>query len=78
MPNLKMIVLIGQYAQHYYLGDKMDKNLTETVRAFETYLPQYFPLPHPSPINIRWRRKNPWFESDIVPVLQNVVASIIA
>ena len=70
MPEIELTLVIGQYAQKAYLGKTRKKNLTETVRSFEDYLPAYFPLPHPSPINIRWRRKNPWFEEDIVPLLQ--------
>ena len=70
MPNLKLKLVIGQYAQKAYLSNTRKRNLTETVRTFEEYLPDSFPLPHPSPINIRWRKKNPWFESAIVPILQ--------
>lgn len=77
MPDIELTVLIGQYAQKYYLGKNMQKNLTETVHNYESYIPRYFPIVHPSPLNFRWQTKNPWFEKDLIPVLQNTVASII-
>lgn len=73
MPNLRLVILIGQYAQQYYLGDKMKKNLTETVRAYKNYLPRYFVLPHPSPRNRFWLSKNPWFIQEVIPELQSRV-----
>ena len=63
-------ILIGQYAQKYYLGDKEKKNLTETVKAYKEYLPKLLPLVHPSPRNLIWLKKNPWFEEEVVPMLQ--------
>ncbi len=76
MPNIEFIVLIGTYAQNYYLGKQKEKNLTETVRAYQNYLPRYFPLPHPSPRNRFWLRKNPWFEQQVIPELQEKVSGI--
>lgn len=73
MPDVRLYVLVGAYAQQYYLGDKRKKNLTETVRAFEEYLPRFFPLVHPSPLNFRWQNKNPWFETDVLPRLKERV-----
>lgn len=78
MPTLKMILLIGQYAQNYYLGGHKKRNLTETVRAFEEYLPEYFVLPHPSPRNRFWLRKNPWFTTEVIPELQKRLSEIIS
>ncbi|MEO1030436.1 MAG: uracil-DNA glycosylase family protein [Bacteroidota bacterium] len=75
MPNLEMVILIGAYAQNYYLEDK--KTLTERVGDYKSYLPKYFPIPHPSPTNRFWRAKNPWFEADIIPVLQEIVKTIL-
>ncbi|MFK7802209.1 MAG: uracil-DNA glycosylase family protein [Anaerolineae bacterium] len=75
--NVKLILLIGQYAQRYYLKDQARKNLTETVRDFEHYLPQYFPLPHPSPRNRFWMAKNEWFSADVLPVLEKTVQVIL-
>lgn len=77
MSDVKLILLIGQYAQHYYLKDRPHKNLTETVRNFHRYLPDYLPLPHPSPRNFIWRAKNPWFESEVLPVLKDRVQEIL-
>ncbi|WP_111683379.1 uracil-DNA glycosylase family protein [Winogradskyella tangerina] len=75
MPNVQLIILIGSYAQHYYLNDK--KTLTERVGDYISYLPKYFPIPHPSPTNRFWRAKNPWFEESIVPELQKVTKNIL-
>ncbi|NNF52141.1 MAG: uracil-DNA glycosylase family protein [Gammaproteobacteria bacterium] len=71
LPQIELTLLIGQYAQRYYLGNSSKKNLTETVRAFDEYLPLYLPLPHPSPRNQMWLRKNPWFEREVVSVLRD-------
>lgn len=71
LPQIELTLLIGQYAQRYYLGNSSKKNLTETVRAFDEYLPRYLPLPHPSPRNQMWLRKNPWFEREVVSVLRD-------
>ncbi|WP_411029224.1 uracil-DNA glycosylase family protein [Spongiimicrobium sp. 3-5] len=77
MPNLKLIVLIGIYAQNYYLKGTLKKNLTETVRAYEEYAPKYIPLPHPSPRNRFWLTKNPWFNEEVIPKLQERVVAIL-
>ena len=77
MPRLELMVLAGQYAQRYYLGKTMKQNLTETVRAYETYLPTYFPIVHPSPLNFRWLQKNPWFEAEVVPILQWRISQLL-
>ena len=73
MPNIKLIILVGSYAQKYYLGKEMEKTLTETVKNYEKYLPKYFPVVHPSPLNTIWRKKNPWFEENVLPVLKEKV-----
>jgi len=77
MPNIKLTILIGQYAMKYYLRATEKANLTETVRAFQDYLPEYFPIVHPSPLNFRWQAKNPWFEKEVVPVLRERVREIL-
>jgi len=77
MPKIKLIILIGEYAIKYYLKDIRKKNLTETVKSFQEYLPKYFPIVHPSPLNFRWQAKNPWFERDVVPVLKQKVHTIL-
>lgn len=78
MPNVELIVLVGAYSQKYYLGKAAGRNLTETVRLYNSYLPRYFPLVHPSPLNFRWRSKNPWFELEVIPVLQRTVRLVIS
>lgn len=77
MPDVKMTILIGQYAQKYYLKERRLRTLTETVRSYEEYLPDYFPLVHPSPLNFRWFMKNEWFEQELVSVLQAKITEII-
>lgn len=73
--NAKLKILIGSYATTYYLSNKT--NLTEKVRNYEKYLPEFLPLPHPSPVNRFWRSKNPWFEEEIVPELQIKIREIL-
>ncbi len=77
MSQVELILLIGQYSQNYYLGDKSKSTLTETVKSFREYLPQYLPLVHPSPRNRIWQKKNSWFEQDIVPMLKENVEAIL-
>lgn len=76
MPKVKLTLLIGQYAQAYYLGDQRQRNLTATVAHFQDYLPDYFPIVHPSPLNLGWLKRNPWFEQDVIPTLQGIVRPI--
>ncbi|NVN17165.1 uracil-DNA glycosylase family protein [Muricauda sp. HICW] len=77
MPSLKLIILIGQYAQNYYLGNTMKRNLTETVKHYQEYLPDYFVLPHPSPRNRFWLSKNPWFEEEVLSDLREKVSGTL-
>ncbi|MCW2118477.1 uracil-DNA glycosylase family protein [Flavobacterium sp. 7A] len=77
MPNVKLILLLGKTAQNYYLHTNTKKNLTTTVQQFESYLPKYFPLPHPSPTNNIWHAKNKWFSITVLPQLKNKIAAII-
>ena len=76
MPDIKLTILIGSYSMKYYLGKNMKENLTETVRSYKEYLPKYFPIVHPSPLNFRWQKANPWFEGEVVPVLRDMVGKI--
>ena len=78
MPDIKLTILIGSYSMKYYLGKSMKENLTETVRSYKEYLPKYFPIVHPSPLNFRWQKANPWFEGEVVPVLRDKVHKILA
>lgn len=75
--NIELTILVGKYSTDYYLKGRKKKNLTETVRCFDEYLPKYFPIVHPSPLNFRWQAKNPWFLKDVVPVLKKNVCEIL-
>ena len=77
LPDIELTILIGQYAQKYYLHQKGNVKLTETVQHYQDYLPDFFPLVHPSPRNQIWMAKNPWFEAEVVPELQALVQKII-
>ena len=70
LPKLHLTLLVGGYAQAYYLGRRKKTTLTDTVEAWREYLPDYFPLPHPSPRNFNWLRTHPWFERDVLPQLR--------
>ena len=76
MPNHELILLIGQYAQAYYLKKRRKKTLTETVKNYKEYLPKYLPLPHPSPRNNIWLKKNEWFNKEVLPILQSNITQI--
>lgn len=78
MPKIQLTLLIGQYAQRYYLKDAMKRNLTETVKHFEAYLPHTIVLPHPSPRNRFWLAKNPWFSESVIPELKKKVAEVLS
>jgi uracil-DNA glycosylase len=73
MPKIELTLLIGQYAQAYYLGSRRKKSLRETVQAWQEYLPEFLPLPHPSPRNQLWFKQNPWFEAEVIPALRVLV-----
>ena len=77
MPHIQLVLLIGQYAQNYYLGNAVKNNLTNTVKAFNEYLPKYFPLPHPSPRNNIWMKKNEWFAKEVLPALKKKINKCI-
>ncbi len=69
-PKFKLVVVIGTYAQRYHLQGKAQKSVTETVKAWRQYGPRIIPLPHPSWRNNGWLRKNPWFETELLPALR--------
>jgi uracil-DNA glycosylase len=77
MTEVKLTLLVGQYAQKYYLGDRCKLTLTETVENYPDYLPNYLPLPHPSPRNNIWQKKNSWFADKMIPLLHEKVEEII-
>jgi uracil-DNA glycosylase len=74
LPNIELTLLVGSYAQNYYLSSLRKASLAETVRAYREYLPEFFVLPHPSWRNIGWRKKNPWFAKDVLPALRKALA----
>lgn len=77
MPQIELTLLIGQYAQRYYLKDSKKKTLTDTVSAWKEYSPKYLPMPHPSPRNKLWLKKNAWFEKEVVPVLKRRIKKLL-
>ncbi len=77
MPQRRLTLLIGQYAQRHYLGARAGKTLTETVRRHADYLPEFFPLPHPSPRNRLWLRRNPWFDAEVVPRFRALLQELL-
>lgn len=78
LPNIQLTLLIGSYAQNYYLGKRRKESLADTVKAYPEYLPEFLPLPHPSPRNLRWFRNHPWFDAEVVPALQQRVKQILS
>ncbi len=74
--GLELTIVLGEYAQAYHL-ERAEASLTETVQAWRSYWPTVLPLPHPSPRNNLWLRKNPWFEKELLPVLRRRVAKIL-
>lgn len=77
LKNVKLKILIGAFAQKFYLKDKFKKNLTETVKSYEEYLPEYFPLVHPSPLNNRWQAINPFFKEEVLPKIKEIIGEIL-
>jgi uracil-DNA glycosylase len=77
MPQIELVLAIGQYAQAWHLGPSRRKSLTETVAAWEAFYPRCIPLPHPSWRNNAWLGKNPWFEEELLPVLKRDVRRLL-
>ena len=82
MPQIELVLAIGQYAQSWHLGDRRASTMTETVRNWRAHLgsnigPPVLALPHPSWRNTGWLKKNPWFAEDVLPVLQERVSKLI-
>ena len=77
MKNIELTILIGQYAQQHYLGERSHPTITANVSDFKQFLPDYLPLVHPSPRNKIWQKKNPWFEQKVVPELQEMVRNVM-
>lgn len=78
LPRIELTLLVGMYAQRHYLGRRRQATLTETVRHWRDYQPDFLPLPHPSWRNTAWLKKHPWFETDLLPDLRRRVAALVA
>ncbi len=78
LPDIRLTLLVGQYAQRHFLGERARATLTETVMAWRDYAPSVLPLPHPSPRNQPWFSRHPWFGEDVLPALQQAVAAALA
>ena len=78
LPHIKLTLLIGQYAQTHFLHGKGHSSVTATTRAWRAHAPGIIPLPHPSPRNVAWFMANPWFDDELLPVLQHSVRKLVA
>jgi uracil-DNA glycosylase len=78
LPRVGLTLLIGNHAQAYFLGAARKPTSGETVQAWRDYLPRHLPLPHPSPRNIAWFKRNPWFEGEVLPELRARVHALLA
>ena len=78
MPGVELTLLIGLYAQAFYLGARRRETLTATVAAWRDYAPDFLPLPHPSWRNTGWLKRQPWFEREVVPALRARVAALLS
>lgn len=77
LPDLQLTLLVGAYAQAYYLGERRGRTLSDTVRNFRAYGPLFLPLPHPSPRNRLWLRQRPWFDEEVLPEVRRRVAALV-
>lgn len=77
LPNVELVLVIGQYSTAYHLAGRANRNLTETVKNWQVYYPETMPLPHPSPRNNIWLKKNPWFQSNVLPPLRKRVGELL-
>ena len=78
LPKIELTLLIGSYAQAYYLKERNRGTLTETVANYAAYLPDFLPLPHPSPRNRIWLKRNPWFAAEVLPTLRACVLAALS
>lgn len=75
--HIGLTLVIGQYAKAWHLSHLAHENLTDTIKAWKSLGPETMPLPHPSPRNNIWLKKNPWFESDVLPQLRARVKAVL-
>ena len=76
LPEIRLTLLVGGYAQAFHLGKRRKDSVGMTVRSYRDYLPDFFPLPHPSWRNLGWRTRNPWFEREVIPALRRRVKAL--
>jgi len=77
MQNVELTLVIGRYAIDWHLGKQQGRNLTETVRNWRSYWPDQVVLPHPSPRNNMWFKRNDWFEAELVPAVQGRISALL-
>lgn len=77
LPELRLTLLVGSYAQRRYLGGATRQTVAQTVQGFAVYGPRFFPLPHPSWRSTNWIRRNPWFVTEVLPALKSHVAALL-
>lgn len=78
LPRIELTLLIGLYAQRYFLGNRQGRTMTETVKRWQEFAPEFVPLPHPSPRNTPWFKKHPWIEHDLLPTLRSRIKALLA
>jgi uracil-DNA glycosylase len=78
LAGIELTLLVGRYAQHWYLAGEQRKTMTETVRAFHDYLPDFLPTPHPSWRTNHWQKKNSWFDEEVIPEMRRRVHALLA
>ena len=78
MPQIELTLVIGQYAHAWHFTRSKRTTLTATVRNWRTYGPSIIPLPHPSPRNNLWLKKNPWFAAELLPMLAERVQQVLS
>ena len=77
LPKIELTLLIGLHAQRHFLGRRRKHTLTDTVKAWREFAPDYLPLPHPSARNTPWFQRNPWFEEELLPGLRERIDSLL-
>ena len=77
LKQVRLTILVGAFAQQYYLKEKRKKNLSATVKHYHEYLPNFFPIVHPSPLNFRWHTNNEWFKESVIPSLRETVRNTL-
>ncbi|HEX6575227.1 MAG TPA: uracil-DNA glycosylase family protein [Gemmatimonadaceae bacterium] len=77
LPSVELTLLVGLHAQRHYLRKRAKPTLSQTVKSWREYAPEFIPLPHPSPRNQPWFARHPWFEAELAPALQRRARSVL-